>query len=320
MKGKIGKCVNAGRQKCVNAGRQKCEIAKFQNRRNNKASERCDICRRIVAAQIVILLIFFLPNAFAQNSDSLVVEYLLERKQFNDILRWTQHRQTLPYYRALAFYNQQQLDSAIYYFDKTPATHPNYLKSRFLTGFAQVFQKRWEAGNQTLGSLKTADTLYRSLQNYELAAVALLRRDTVSFVQRQRQFEGKYFAFSQEEQKLGELYQSVRKFRRKSPVVAGLLSAVVPGSGKMYAGKLGQGIITLIQNVALGFQAYEAYRRDGWKSPRFIVYGGLFTFFYVGNIWGSTLSVHIRRQEFNDKINEQILVNMQLPLRTVFGQ
>lgn len=263
---------------------------------------------------------FFIQHSWSQTSDSLFVEYLLERKQFNDVLRWTQHRQTLPYYRALAFYNQERLDSAIYYFDKTPIGHPNYLKSRFLSGFAQVFQKQLEVGNQVFTKIKTSDTLYQALQYYELASVALLRRDTVTFRQYQRKFDGRYFAFSQEEQKLGELYESVRKFRPKSPVIAGVMSAIIPGSGKMYAGKLGQGVIALIQNIALGLQAYEAYRRDGWKSPRFIVYGGLFTFFYVGNIWGSALSVHIRRQEFNDKINEQILVNMQLPLRAVFGQ
>jgi hypothetical protein len=102
--------------------------------------------------------------------------------------------------------------------------------------------------------------------------------------------------------------------------VAGIMSAIIPGSGKVYAGKTGQGVITFIQNVALGFQAYEAYRKDGWRSPRFLLYSSLFSFFYVGNIWGSTLTVNVRRQEFNDKINEQILVNMQIPLRTVFNQ
>ena len=114
--------------------------------------------------------------------------------------------------------------------------------------------------------------------------------------------------------------RQIQMFRPKSPWVAGIMSVVIPGSGKIYAGKTGQGIITFIQNLALGLQAYEAYRRDGWKSPRFLVYGGLFTFFYVGNIWGSALTVHVRRQEFNDKVNEQILFNMQIPIRTVFNQ
>ncbi|WP_428657057.1 hypothetical protein [Runella sp.] len=254
------------------------------------------------------------------SSDSLFVEYLLERKYYNDVLQWTKEKQSLPYFRAIAFYNQQQIDSAIYYFEKVPIQHPNYITSRFLEEFGHTFSKRYEKADTILTDLKVVDSLHIALKNLQLAGVSLLRRDTVRFSTYQAQFTGKYFAFSQEEEVMKQSFESLKKHRRKSPVVAGLMSAIIPGTGKMYAGKLGQGVITLIQNAALGFQAYEAYRKDGWKSPRFLLYSGLFTFFYVGNIWGSVLTVHIRQQEFNDKLDAQILFNMQIPLRTVFNQ
>lgn len=253
-------------------------------------------------------------------SDSLFVEYLLEKKYYNDVLQWTKTSQTLPYFRGIAFYNQQQIDSAIHYFEKVPVQHPYYIKSRFLEEFGHVFSKRYLKADSILVNLSVVDSLYSALKNLQLAGVSLLRRDTVRFSAYKARFSGKYFAFSQEEEMLSRSYEMLRKHKRKSPVVAGLMSAIIPGSGKMYAGKLGQGVITLIQNAALGFQAYEAYRKDGWKSPRFFLYSGLFSFFYVGNIWGSVLTVNIRRQEFNDKIDEQILFNMQIPLRTVFNQ
>jgi hypothetical protein len=60
-------------------------------------------------------------------------------------------------------------------------------------------------------------------------------------------------------------------------------------------------------------------RKDGVSSPRFIIYGSLFSLFYIGNIWGSALSVKIKRQEFNEKIDEQILFDMHIPLRTLFN-
>jgi TM2 domain-containing membrane protein YozV len=267
-------------------------------------------------------LLFSTP-LFAQqtlSSDSLFIEYLLEKKYYNDVLHWTQHRQTFPYYRGLAFYNQLKLDSAIRYFEQVPIQHPNYAKSKFLEGIGHTFLKRYQKADQVLTQLSPSDSLLAALRNFQLAGVALLMRDTLKFVSYRQQFNGKYFAFSQEEEKLGENYRLIQQHKHKSPLVAGLLSAVIPGSGKIYAGKTGQGLITFIQNLALGLQAYEAYRRDGWKSPRFLLYGGLFTFFYVGNIWGSTLTVHIRKQEFKDKVNEQILFNMQIPIRTVFNQ
>ncbi|AEI49369.1 hypothetical protein [Runella slithyformis] len=253
-------------------------------------------------------------------SDSLFVEYLLERKYYNDVLQWTKPQQTLPYFRAIAFYNQQQIDSAIHYFEKVPIGHPYYVKSKFLEEYGHTFSKKFPKADSILINLSVVDSLHIALKNLQLAGVSLLRRDTVRFSSYKAQFSGKYFAFSQEEEMMSRNYEMLRKHKRKSPVVAGVMSAIIPGSGKMYAGKLGQGVITLIQNAALGFQAYEAYRKDGWKSPRFILYSGLFSFFYVGNIWGSVLTVNIRRQEFNDKIDEQILFNMQIPLRTVFNQ
>ncbi|MEZ4901419.1 MAG: hypothetical protein R2822_06490 [Spirosomataceae bacterium] len=262
-------------------------------------------------------------STFAQYStsnDSLFVTYLLEKKYYNDVLHWTQHRQTLPYHRGLAFYNQQQLDSAIHYFEQVPISHQSYVKAKFLQGFGYTYLQRYPLANRVLARLHTSDTLYLALQNFQRAGIALLHRDVPLFDSLQKSFAGKYFAFSQEEDKLTQHAQLIRTHRRKAPVVAALLSTIVPGSGKIYAGKTGQGVITLIQNLALGLQAYEAYRRDGWKSPRFLIYGGLFTFFYVGNIWGSSLSIHIRNQEFNDKVNQQILFNMQVPIRAVFNQ
>lgn len=255
-----------------------------------------------------------------QSSDSLFLEYLLEKKAYNDVLNWTKYRKAFPYYRGLAYYNQLQLDSAISCFRQLPVIHPHFEKARFLEGIGHTFLKRYDKAQAALTDFVPKDSLFIALQNFQLAGVALLKRDTAGFVRRQKSFTGHYFAFSQEEDNLEKNYCQIRTHRRKSPWVAGMMSVVIPGSGKIYAGKTGQGIITFIQNVALGVQAYEAYRRDGWKSPRFLIYGGLFSFFYVGNVWGSALSVHVRRQEFNDKVNEQILFNMQIPIRTVFNQ
>jgi tetratricopeptide (TPR) repeat protein len=270
----------------------------------------------------LISLLTWLPLNAQQksSSDSLFVEYLLEKKYYNDVLQWTGKHQSLPYFRALAFYNQQQIDSAIHYFERVPVQHPYFIKSRFLEGFGHTFSKRYEKADTIFTALQVVDSLQMALRNLQLAGVSLLRRDTLRFSTYQSQFSGKYFAFSQEEEMLKQSFDMLKKHKRKSPVIAGLMSAIVPGTGKMYAGKLGQGVITFIQNVALGFQAREAYRKDGWKSPRFLLYSGLFTFFYVGNIWGSVLTVNIRQQEFNDKVDGQILFNMQIPLRTVFNQ
>ena len=42
------------------------------------------------------------------------------------------------------------------------------------------------------------------------------------------------------------------KYRPKSPVLAGIMSGIIPGSGKIYAGKTGEGIASIITNAGLG--------------------------------------------------------------------
>jgi tetratricopeptide (TPR) repeat protein len=284
---------------------------------------RSDISRVLSHYRPLFFCLLFSAPLAAQQSlstDSLFIEYLLEKKYYNDVLQWTQHKPTFPYYRGLAFYNQLKLDSAIRCFEQIPKPHPYYVKSRFLKGFGHVFLKEYKIADQTFSQLSTSDTLLNALRNFQLAGLSLLERDTIKFASYRRRFTGTYFAFSQEEEALNQNYRLIQQHKRKSPLLAGAMSAIIPGSGKIYAGKTGQGLITFIQNLALGLQAYEAFRRDGWKSPRFLVYGSLFTFFYVGNIWGSSLAIHVRKQEFNDKINEQILFNIQIPIRTVFNQ
>jgi hypothetical protein len=94
--------------------------------------------------------------------------------------------------------------------------------------------------------------------------------------------------------------------KRKSPLLAGIYSALIPGTGKLYCKKKHQFFTSLLTNVAFGYQAYEAGRKDGINSSRFIITGILFSFFYIGNIWGSVLEArnyHIEQyQQFEHEV------------------
>jgi hypothetical protein len=93
----------------------------------------------------------------------------------------------------------------------------------------------------------------------------------------------------------------------------------VPGLGKIYSGKKKQGIAAFLPVMSLALLTYEAYRMDGVKSARFIGFGALFGVFYIGNIWGSTLSVKIKQNEFNREYDNKILFDMHIPLRNLFN-
>jgi hypothetical protein len=68
----------------------------------------------------------------------------------------------------------------------------------------------------------------------------------------------------------------------------------------------------------MGLVACENLIKDGIKDPKTIIFGSLFGLFYIGNIWGSVISVKLTRDEFNKEINEQIIFNLRVPLRIIY--
>ncbi len=284
---------------------------------------------------LYVLLGCFILNTFtasAQNSsqvsDSDFLHYLLETQQFGDaIFLAKQHRNKTglnfspEYYAGFAYYNIRQLDSAAFYLGLVPESSNFYLKSRFFQGLSLAYLNNIHQSQGVFEQVRipSSDSLLQELQTFELSALALLKKDYTAFDKLSQQYTYQYYPFSKQELNLLKYREDLLKIKRKSPLAAGLLSAVVPGSGKVYAGQLGQGVAIFLQNTIFALQAYEGYRKDGPQSARFLIYGGLFSIFYISNVWGSVLSVKVRRQEMYDQINNQILFDMHIPLRTLFN-
>ncbi len=83
----------------------------------------------------------------------------------------------------------------------------------------------------------------------------------------------------------------------KNPALAGTLSAIIPGSGKMYVGEWGDGITALIITSLFAFLTYDNFKAD--HTTRAWIFAGLGAFFYAGNIYGSIASAQI----FNARID-----------------
>lgn len=88
----------------------------------------------------------------------------------------------------------------------------------------------------------------------------------------------------------------------KSPTLAGVLSAIIPGSGKMYVGEWGDGITALAVTSLFAFLAFDNFRAD--HTTHAWIFTGLGAFFYAGNIYGSVAFAQIFNAridfEFND--------------------
>ncbi len=73
---------------------------------------------------------------------------------------------------------------------------------------------------------------------------------------------------------------------RKKPWLATIMSAVIPGSGKMYSGYWGDGLISLLFTASSSFFTYRAFNKYGTNKVYPWIAGGLSVSYYAGNIYG----------------------------------
>jgi hypothetical protein len=86
---------------------------------------------------------------------------------------------------------------------------------------------------------------------------------------------------------LQEDYKTYTQAYRKKAVLAGLFSAIVPGSGKLYIGNYRSFLTTLTSNSLFFFQTRESYLNKSINHPFTIFNFSFLSGFYAVNIYGS---------------------------------
>lgn len=94
----------------------------------------------------------------------------------------------------------------------------------------------------------------------------------------------------------------------RSPFLAGVLSAIVPGAGRLYTGRLSDALNALVVVSITGWQAYDGFRRDGISSVKGWTLGTIGGIFYVGNIYGSVVSARV----YNRRITDEFLATLSI--------
>ncbi len=155
----------------------------------------------------------------------------------------------------------------------------NGARANLLLALNYLHLKQWSESKQALGNVQDQDTLSPAFRKIRLADQAGL------------------------------------ELNPKSPALAGVLSAVIPGSGKMYAGRFKDGLFSLALVGLCGVVAYEGFHHSGWKSVQGILFGSLAFGFYGGNIYGSVLAAHQDNLAREKQILEGLSfsVNARLP-------
>ena len=276
-------------------------------------------------AIIVSLALLSASFSFAQNTwasqDFDFAEYLIDNGLKSDakalLFRDAAYfpSDTLTYLRAWTAYNLKELETANELFRAVPSGSPFADKSLFYSSAVSA-----HLGNYTepISRLEAYNGNYQEVKNLQLAGLALLRGDPQAFREASQHFGYSDFALQQPEKELAAIYSQRYEQKSKSPWLAAAASAVVPGLGKVYAGNLGEGVAAFLITGALGAITAEHWIKDGPGDWKTIVPGAICAAFYIGNIYGSYVSVSIQQTKLRDAQTTAVLYNIHIPLRSVF--
>jgi hypothetical protein len=230
-------------------------------------------------------------------------------------------KDTLMYYKGWTFFVNKKLDSACTYFNTLPTTSTYYLKSRFYATFCYLYTKQNSKAAQCLNAtiIDSINTDVMELKHFTAAAIALSAKNYVLYNFESKQLSRKFYATSASENNLALIAQKMQTQKNKKPWVAGILSALVPGLGKFYAGQKGGGATALLTVGGLtGVLIENVYKSNNLYAPNVIVFAGVFAVFYVGNIVGSVYATKIKKETFYNEAHNKIAMESFTPLRSIF--
>jgi hypothetical protein len=166
---------------------------------------------------------------------------------------------------------------------------------------------------KSLQSLPNVDSIkiyYQEIARLQNLADALLRKEPALFLTIFEKGKCTITTLNTIEFNLYLNYLDLIKIPDKKLWKAIILSAVVPGLGKLYLGKKREAISSFLPVLLNGIQSFEGYRKNGLKSPNFYVFGGIGFIFYLSNIHGTKKCLKRTINEYYEQINKNVLQQM----------
>lgn len=263
----------------------------------------------------------YLHNRGDFRHSNLLLQRLLRNNSVADSSKDQVH-----YWLGWNYYSMKELDSSAFFLNQVSMRSPFYLKSRFFAAYDQTFLQRYDISKTWISEISTPQALddslgglVKELQAFELAGIALLEGKSEDFERHSLAFTKQYYNLQQEENNLLDYKKLQDAFKPRSPLLAGVFSALLPGSGKLYAGKTGEGIAAFLVVTSLGLVTYENWRKDGPANWKTLLAGGITTIYYTGNIFGSAAAARRHNHAFQQNLQNRILFDLHIPLRNIFN-
>lgn len=269
------------------------------------------------------LLAAFCLGAGAQGSvsrDYEFVQYLLGSDLAEDAATLLSGKDyapsdTLDFLKGWTLFTLKKLDEATQQFDKLRPGSPFYDRALFYNVVSNANLGRLDRSRELLDMYSGP---YCEVERLERAGIALLQGSPDTYLQAAEGFSYSDFNLSGSEHALDGIYADRYLGRGKSPALAAVASTFVPGLGKIYAGRIGEGVSSFLVVGSLAGITAENWVRKGARDWRTILFGTLGAAFYIGNIYGSYVSVSIQNNELSNAQDAAVLYHIHIPLRSIF--
>ncbi|MCE2414807.1 tetratricopeptide repeat protein [Candidatus Poribacteria bacterium] len=114
--------------------------------------------------------------------------------------------------------------------------------------------------------------------------------------------------FAEVSDRLARTVKNAGTLPHRSPTIAGVLSALVPGSGQVYSGRMTDGLYTFVGMVVLGSASF--YYADQERYEVAVPVGMLGAFFYGNGIYQSIQSARVfnvqHEAQFRNRLQQEI--------------
>lgn len=274
----------------------------------------------------VILLVISSFAATAQkkavSSESDFVDYLIGNGMAEDAVLYLSRdvfnaSDTLEYLRGWADYSAKHLEDAAEHFSRVASDSHYFDKSLFFNVISNAHIGRFDRCTELLDSYSGP---FQELRDLETAGIALLRDNPEDYQRAAVRFSYGQFSMKESEEELDRIFKERYCSKGKSPSMAAAASALIPGLGKIYAGELGEGLSSLIVTAAMGAITAENWVKYGPTNWKTLIFGTLGAAFYIGNIYGSYVSVSIHNNDIRNAQDTAVLYHIHIPIRNCFNQ
>jgi hypothetical protein len=265
----------------------------------------------------------FLETAFSQNlldySNSLkYADYLFRTKQYNlaavefERVVFLEQKDTLSKLKLIQSYRyltdyKTALIKIENYFPNSLNNLPEDLSEEYVKNmlYENQFQKAF-------GFLQTNRTLSIGVKTeYQLGIFIMQYQWTDA-----RHFADEHLVILDKTERFDNLNSIIiegSNAKYKSPLLAGSISAIVPGGGKVYTGHWIDAIYSFLFVTTSSWLTYKSYQNNGLNFNSVLI-GSIALTFYSANIYGSAKSAKRFNQNINQSFRsetEDILLNDQ---------